>query len=66
MVCALDVLHQAVHHMMSLYCLSFLPGYQPQWDQKDRERASVSSLDDHLLRIKVAALHRPLEAELRK
>ena len=65
-VCALDVLLAAVHRLMSLYCTSFLPGYQPEWDLGSRERLSIGSKPDHLLRVKVSTLHRPVEAELRK
>ena len=62
----LEVLHEAVHRLLTLYCTSFHPGYLPEWDHAPRERASLSSRAQQLLRVKVCALHRPIEAELRK
>lgn len=66
MVCALDVLHVAVHRLISQYCTSFQPGYIPEWDQVPRDEDSIASYSEQLLRLRVSALHRPIEAELRK
>ena len=30
-VSALTLVREAVHHLVSLYCLSLYPGYLPQW-----------------------------------
>ena len=65
-LCALSVLHDSVHRLMSLYCTSFFPGYLPEWDEAPRDRQDICSMTEQMLRIRVAALHRPQEAELRK
>ena len=70
-VCGLDVLHNAVHRLVSLYCTSFHPGYAPKWEEQLNQGSSsgktyISSYPEQLLRIKIAALHRPYLEELQK
>lgn len=65
-VCALDLLRQSVHRLMSLYSTSFLPGYLPEWDEGTKDRTSICSMYERMLRIKLSALHHPVEAELRR
>ena len=65
MLKALDVLKSAVHGTLSLYCNSFHPGYQPKWLVKPRGAENSSNVA-RMLKIKICALHRVNEVELRK
>ena len=65
MLKALDILKTAVHETLSLYCNSFHPGYKPKWSAKPECEESSNNVES-LPKIKVCALHRVNEPELRK
>ena len=62
---ALDILKSAVHETLSLYCNSFHPGYQPKWLAKPKGEVNHLKIA-RFLKIKICALHRVNEVELRK
>lgn len=66
-ISALDVVRSSVESMVSLYCSSFRPGYHPVWDSDDKDIrcTDISTISDPL-KLKVCALHRLNEPELRK
>ncbi len=55
---ALDLLKLSVQNLVSLYCSAFTPGYSPLWDRKDIPVEDTTQQHQHMLRVKVAALHR--------
>ena len=63
---ALDVLRLSVHHLVSLYCTAFSPGYSPRWIKESGEYEDISTQKCHTLRVKVAALYRISLQELSK
>jgi hypothetical protein len=65
MLKALNGLKMAVHKILSLYCNAFYPGYAPKWSIKP-ERIVNSSKFENSLKIKICALHKVNEQELRK
>lgn len=64
-VLALDVIKTSVHHLVCLYCTSFTPGYLPAW-LKDTLDVDDVTCQSHILRVKVAALHRLHLPDVRK
>ena len=65
MLKALDVLKATVQDTLSLYCNSFHPGYQPKWVTKPRSREKSFNIA-RMLKVKICALHRINEVEIRK
>lgn len=64
MLKALNGLKIAVHEALSLYCNSFYPGYAPKWSKP--ECVVNSSEIENSLKIKICALHKVNEQELRR
>ena len=65
MLQALDLLKLSVHHLVSLYCSTFTPGYSPHWVGKVGPTEDIATQHGHM-RVKVAALHRIAGHELGK
>ena len=65
MLKALDGLKIAIHEALSLYCNSFYPGYTPKWSTQP-ECIVNSSKVENSLKIKICALHKVNEPEIRK
>ncbi len=41
-----------------VYCSAFTPGYSPLWERMDNSVEDTTQQHQHVLRVKVAALHR--------
>lgn len=65
MLKALSGLKMAVHKALSLYCNSFYPGYAPKWSIKPECIVNSSEVENSL-KLKICALHKVNEHELRK